>query len=132
MGGRWLTPAVAGALIVGVPLGVYADRMSRQVDQQQTQIEQLEKPDLPVSVRARRAIFGQGYVVLIHNNIGQTLSVRVTVSRAGVDPRILNMVINPNGLQELGQRQGWAFAPGDSLRMANPRFRDWVTTGLSF
>jgi hypothetical protein len=38
------------------------------------------------------------------------------------------VVLNPYALLEIGQREGWAFAPGQRITLNNPTYRPLLAT----
>jgi hypothetical protein len=134
-----------GAFVVSAPLGKYTldlrsafdsaqqelvnlqsevTRLQTANSQLQAQRVELVKPDLPVSVSVRHAIFGAGLVVALKNTSPSDLAVTGEFRRPGAASQTRELVIPANGAREIGEREGWAFVVGDTIVLSNPQFRD--------
>ena len=84
------------------------------------------KPTLPLSVKSRPAILGSGLVVVITNNSpGSQIPVLVTITSPKTNATTTKqVVINPKQSVEIGYAQGWAFSPGDKLKLFNNDYRE--------
>jgi len=113
-----------------------ADEQQREImqqssDQQRALLEQakekerkLAKPDLPVRVWLRKSFTGSGRAALAHNFGARELDLAVTArSGATGEQKSWRLVLAPNATQDLGVDQGWEFAPGDEIELAESRFR---------
>jgi hypothetical protein len=136
---------VGGAFVVAAPLGKYTldlrsafdsaqqevvhlqdeiSRLQSANSQLQAQRVELVKPDLPISVSVRNAIFSTGLVVTLKNTSASDLAVTGEIRRPGAPSQTRELVISANGVREIGEREGWAFVVGDSIVLSNPQFRD--------
>jgi len=136
---------IGGAFVVAAPLGKYTldlrsaygsaqqevanlegevTRLRVANSQLQAQRVELVKPDLPISVSIRHAIFSAGLVVALRNTSPSDLALTGEFRRPGAAPQQREMVIPANGVREIGEREGWAFVLGDSIVLSNPQFRD--------
>lgn len=149
----WPTPAALGFLLAAIPLGYYVSQLQGQIAQLKDQvnsnantvaqlnarvranadtINKLAKQDLPVRVATRPALLSGGRVLLIQNLTSTELPVTATFGRAGAPSQTRELVIPPNGTQQIGEREGWQFASGDSVKLSNPTYRDWSNPNLVF
>lgn len=79
------------------------------------------KPALPVTVETRNALMGPGRVVRISNNSSAMLPLTVEFMRGASHVRT-EIVVNPGTVKEIGHMEGWAVAPGDTLKLASDKF----------
>jgi len=126
-------------------LSAALDRVNQQSAQLQQQVAQLQqenaqqgadlrqqsntivaeaKPDLPLSVRFRRAILSAGLVMELRNNSASQLEVAAAFTSAatGLTER-REIVLPPNRIMQLGAAQGWAFADGQRIEFRNVSYR---------
>jgi len=131
-----LSPSVlgflCGALLVGVPYVKYTMDLRyeiiatrNQLARLQMQSNELAKPDLPVRVGLRRALLASGLVLTMQNASGSDLPITATFGRPGAAPQTRELVLPANGVKQIGENDGWAFAAGDSVVLSNPNFRPW-------
>lgn len=72
--------------------------------------------EVEAKVSFRRALLFSGFVAVIANTSGQVQSFNIEINRpSSGKSKILEAVINPNSTKEIGEREGWAFVPGDSV-----------------
>jgi hypothetical protein len=126
-----LSPSVlgflCGALLVGVPYVKYTMDLRSEIIATRNQ---LAKPDLPVRVGLRRALLASGLVLTMQNASGSDLPITATFGRPGAAPQTRELVLPANGVKQIGENDGWAFAAGDSVVLSNPNFRPWKNPSL--
>lgn len=134
---------ICGALLAGVPMGYRLNAANQRIAELQDQqaalrteanqrISQLAKRDLPVEIKYRRAFFWGGSVLIVQNTSGQDLPITAQFSRAGAPSMTRELVVPVNGAVTVGAAQGWAFVPGDSIKLQNPKFRDWYNPSINW
>jgi hypothetical protein len=101
-----------------------------QLARLQMQSNELAKPDLPVRVGLRRALLASGLVLTMQNASGSDLPITATFGRPGAAPQTRELVLPANGVKQIGENDGWAFAAGDSVVLSNPNFRPWKNPSL--
>jgi hypothetical protein len=130
---------VAGALLAAIPIGNTALKLQAQLDTANSNIAQLQagitqlqqervqlgKRDLPVQVSFRHGVLSAGLVLTLHNVSRSELAVSASFSREGASPQSRQLVLPPDGVREVGEREGWAFVTGDTVVLTNPSFREW-------
>ena len=131
----WLTYIlcmVFGGAVMYAVLNPKLVEQSRQIAQLQQRMNELGKRDLPVRVGSRKALLSAGRVLMVQNLSAADLPVTAVFGRPGAPSQTRELVISANGTEQIGERQGWQFADGDSVRLSNPRYRDWANEHLVF
>lgn len=103
-----------------------------RINEANAALQQASKRDLPVSVSFRSALLGSGLVAAFKNNSSRTLEVAAVFNSPGTgQQKQTNLVIPPNGVQEIGYAEGWAFAAGNHVTLTNSEFRpiEYVVPG---
>ncbi|SPE23013.1 exported hypothetical protein [Burkholderiales bacterium] len=101
-----------------------SDQERALLEQANEKERKLAKPDLPVRVWVRKAFSGNSMVALMHNFGGRELALTVTAHSSVTDQKSTWQVdLPPNATQELVNDQGWSFAVGDEIELAENRFR---------
>ncbi len=128
--------------LVAVGLGSYAymersevnaltAQLAAQTTAQQQQLQSAEtrlaaesRPDLPVTLGFRQAMLSAGLVGVFRNTSGQELEFTLDLESPATGQRVRKaVVLNANGILEIGAQQGWAFAPGQRVMLNNPAYR---------
>ncbi len=79
------------------------------------------QPEVSVTVTFRKALFGSGSVAAITNISTESIPVAVISSRPSMNQQQrFDLVIDPNRFKEIGDREGWAFIPGDVIKISQP------------
>jgi hypothetical protein len=96
----------------------------QQIAAPEARLSEAEKPSLPVALSFRTALFGSGLVAIFKNTAPTSLEVAAVFSSQSTgQQRQVNLVIPPNGIQEIGHAEGWAFIAGQHIRLTNNRYR---------
>lgn len=83
-------------------------------------------PPLPVEVGYRSALLGPGLVLKVKNTSSRSLSIIGTFANPTTkQEQSFRMDIPPNGESELGHKEGWAFASGDTLKLSHNDYASW-------
>jgi hypothetical protein len=82
------------------------------------------KPDMPVTVSFQRDAQNTGMVAVIRNLWSSPLEVAaVLVNPSNGQQQQRNLVLGPNGVHEIGRRQGWPFEPGQRITLSSENFK---------
>lgn len=82
------------------------------------------RPDLPVNFGTRRALLSAGKVGIFHNTSGRELEFTLDLDSPATGRHVRKaVVLNPNGILQIGAHEGWAFAPGQRITLNNPAYR---------
>jgi hypothetical protein len=98
-------------------------------EQQQLQTTQARlaaeaRPDLPVNLSFRQALLSAGLVGVFRNTSGRELEFMLDLESPATGQHVRKaVVLNPNGILEIGAQQGWPFAPGHRYLLNNPAYR---------
>ena len=81
---------------------------------------------LPISVAFRPAFdSNNGLVAQLHNNSSESLKVLVTLSSPATGKTKEYEPLVPSGqIVEIGWVEGWAFVPGETMKIHNGKYRD--------
>lgn len=86
----------------------------------QSRIQRANQPEVPVRVGFRKALMSSGNVAGFNNTSGQTIAISINVSRSSGQSRSFEVTLDPGMTKEIGEREGWAFIPGDSITITQP------------
>jgi len=95
------------------------DLNSAQVDLAKTtdQLNELQQRNMPVTLIYRRAANG-GMAITFKNNAPTPLQMSVLMTNPiNHHSREANLSIPANGVQSIGEAEGWAFEPGHRIRL---------------
>lgn len=83
-------------------------------------------PPLPVNVKYRHALLGQGYVLVLRNTSGQSLQLMASLTHPSInDTRRFDVYIAPNGSTGIGRLNGWITQSGDRITLTNSNYQPW-------
>ncbi len=87
------------------------------------------RPDLPVTLTFRKSVLSTGLVAMFRNTSGNALEFSLDLESPATGRHVRrSMVLDPNGMLEMGVHQGWAFAPGQRITLDNPDYRPLLRT----
>lgn len=87
-------------------------------DAKQT-IELANLPEVPVRVTFRKAVIANGHVATFMNLSGQPITITADISKPNASQaRRVDMTLDPGRKKEIGEREGWAFVAGDTVRVS--------------
>jgi len=82
--------------------------------------------DLPVEAAFRREPAGQGLTLLLTNKSGRPLTLDATVKRPRLkQTKTYRLEVPAGATIELGYRQGWSFASGDTVSLVHEDYNAW-------
>jgi len=87
------------------------------------------RPEVQVRVEFKKPYLGsaRGNVVNILNLAKQTVAITLDLERASSGQKQhFDMVIDAGKSQDVGEREGWTFVPGDKLTVARPGHKSIV------
>jgi len=95
-----------------------------QLQASQSRLVAEVRPDLPVRVGFRKAIFGSGQVAVLQNLSNEELQVTLEVTSTANGLHYQQpLVIEPNRIREIGGHEGWEFATGQTVTLNNTQYR---------
>lgn len=101
----------------------FADEATAKVQQlaneANTQLQAANQPEVEVLVSFRKAMLHSGSVATIKNTSGQSIAISVNIERASSGgSRAYEMTLDSGKVKEIGEREGWAFIPGDRITIS--------------
>jgi hypothetical protein len=104
-------------------------RMVQLKSEADSRIQAANLPETTTTVVFRNAFIGSGRVATIRNISAKAAPFTALIERPSTQQkRSLDFVIDGNGMKEIGQREGWAFVQGDTIRMAQPNHKAVIYT----
>lgn len=102
-----------------------ADSRVRSLADQATQkLQVANQPEVPVQVGFRKALVHAGNVLLLRTTAGSAIAVLAEIERPGTSTsRSYQITLDPGRVRELGEREGWAFVSGDTIRISHPEHK---------
>lgn len=86
-------------------------------------------PWFPANISFRKALLGQGDVLILENPTSQSIPFRLDVYSISRDTgKTLKGIVSARGKAEIGHLEGWAFLRGDKLLFESPGFRPYEYT----
>ena len=97
------------------------NKYKQLVDDANSKIQLASQREVQVRVSFRGAIFSSGNVAGITNLSNQPIAIAADAERpSSGQKRRFEMVINPGHAKEIGEVEGWAFIPGDTVTVSQP------------
>ncbi|HEX5125282.1 MAG TPA: hypothetical protein VFW00_00945, partial [Rhodocyclaceae bacterium] len=93
-------------------------KIHQMAEEANARIQLANQPEIPIRVFFRKAIMSSGNVAGFNNMSGQTIAVTINVNRATGQSRSFDLTLDPGITKEIGEREGWAFIPGDTITVA--------------
>jgi hypothetical protein len=85
--------------------------------------EELARRNLPVSIIFRPSVSGNGLTTFFKNNAPSPIEISVILTNPVTDRRReVNLNLPANGVQSIGEPEGWVFAPGHHIKVTNAQF----------
>jgi hypothetical protein len=82
------------------------------------------QPEPTVLVTFRKALLGSGGVARIKNSSPQPISIALIAERVSTNQRKgFELIIDGGVFKEIGEREGWAFLSGDTLKVSQPNHK---------
>jgi hypothetical protein len=87
------------------------------------------QPEVSVLVSFRKAFFASGDIAVIKNISSQPIPVSLTVNRSSTgQQKQFELVFDGGQFKEIGEREGWAFLPGDTIQVSQPGHKSLTVT----
>lgn len=87
---------------------------------------QSQLPTLPMVVKSRPAIIGNGQVIMFENQSDQPLSVAATLTHPATNlQKVYQIDTGPRGSKSIGSMEGWTGQSGDTITLVNNNFQSW-------
>jgi hypothetical protein len=84
-------------------------------------LQAANQPEATVAVAFRKALLGNGNVAMIKNTGPQAAPLTLQFIRASTgQQRSIQVVIDQSRSVDIGEREGWAFLPGDEVQVSQP------------
>jgi hypothetical protein len=91
-----------------------------------THLREQSLPPMPVEVQYRKALLGPGLVLAVKNNSARQLSIVAMLNNPSLhQDRTFRMDIAAHGTTELGSRDGWTLASGDTIKLTHADYQPW-------
>jgi hypothetical protein len=101
----------------------------RELEDVNKKLHEANKREVPVSIRFRPVIFGNGYYASITNRSGQAIDISIVIERPrSGKTKNLEIVIDGSGTKEIGEDEGWAFMSGDSVTVSHSEYKALIWT----
>jgi hypothetical protein len=81
-------------------------------------------PPVPVEVYTRPAYLGSGLVAVFSNQSSSRVTVSVRLDAKNGENMEFSLDLDPNGREEVGWMEGWAFKSGDTVRVTHRNHSD--------
>lgn len=79
------------------------------------------QPEIQVHVSFRKAFLSSGIVARVENLSSQIIAMTASVERPSSGQKsIFDMTLDRGQSKEIGEREGWAFVPGDTIVVNQP------------
>lgn len=107
------------AVLAAIIIGIFIYTQSRSYKEQSL-------PLLPVEIGFRDALTGPGLVLQVKNTSDQAIVTLVTLNNPTMrQEQSFRLDIPANGTTEVGHKEGWVLAHGDTLKIFNEQFQSW-------
>jgi hypothetical protein len=84
---------------------------------------------MPIEISYRKAPMGPGLVVDFKNRSNRSLSVAATFTNPTLhQEKTFRVDVPDNGVKEFGHLEGWAFASGDTIKVAHKEYKPLSVT----
>jgi hypothetical protein len=99
------------------------DIRMQELESVSAKLQEMARKNLPVSVIFRTSPSGNGLMTFFKNNAPAPVEIAVLLSNPITERRReANLNIPANGLQSIGEADGWVFAPGHHIRVTHAEF----------
>lgn len=94
-------------------------RVQQLANEANSKLQAANQPEVEALVSFRKALLSSGKVAVIKNTAGQSVAISVSISRTSTGGgRVSELTLDPGQVKEIGEREGWAFIPGDQIVVA--------------
>ena len=86
-------------------------------------------PEATVAVSTRKAVLSSGNVAILKNTSDESIGIFIVATRPSVNrQRRFEVTLDPQSAKEIGEREGWAFVPGDTVTVEQPGHKSRIFT----
>jgi len=118
-----LTNALATATAQNTQLQQQLTNLTQVLATSTDKLNDLARKNMPVSVLFRAAPSGNGLITFFKNNAPAPVEIGVILSNPITNRRReVNLNIAANGLQSIGEAEGWVFVPGHHVQVTHAQF----------
>jgi hypothetical protein len=104
-------------------LQLQLDNQAQELKSVSAKLQDMARKNLPVSVIFRASPSGNGLMTFFKNNAPSPVEIAVLLSNPATERRReANLNIPANGLQSIGEADGWVFAPGHHIQITHAEF----------
>jgi hypothetical protein len=97
------------------------EKMQALSQEANEKIQAANQPEPTVSVNFRKALLNSGGVATLKSTAPQTIALTVVATRpATSQQKQFDLVVDSGQVKEIGEREGWAFLSGDTLKISQP------------
>ena len=87
---------------------------------------QSQLPALPMVVKSRPAVIGNGQVIMFENQSNAPLSVAATLTHPATNlQKVYQIDTGPRGSKSIGSLEGWNGQSGDTITLVNNNYQGW-------
>jgi hypothetical protein len=84
-------------------------------------LQAANQPEPTVMVSFRKAVMNSGGVATLRNTAPRTIALTIVATRpATSQQRQFDLIVDSGQVKEIGEREGWAFLSGDTLKISQP------------
>lgn len=103
--------------------------LKKVTDDANQKLQLANQREVAAKVSFRKAMLSNGNVVGITNTSAETISLIAEIERrASGQKRSYDLVIDPGKSKEIGEREGWAFTPGDTIKLSQANHKSLIFT----
>jgi hypothetical protein len=90
-------------------------------------IQLANQPEVEVLVSFRKALLSNGNVAKFKSIAGTTIAIQLEIVRASTSAsKTVELTIDPGQSVEIGEREGWAFISGDTIKVNQPAHKSLI------
>lgn len=99
------------------------------IEEANQKIQLANQREVQVSVVFRKAYLSSGHVAGIVNISGKTIAITADINRpSSGQQQSFRLTIDRGQTKEIGEREGWAFIPGDVITISQPDYKPLAFT----
>jgi hypothetical protein len=118
-----LTDELAQANAHTAQLQQQLDNKAQELKSVAAKFQEVAHKNLPVAIIFRPAPSGNGLITFFKNNAPSPIEIGVVLSNPVTERRReVNLNLPANGLQSIGEADGWVFAPGHHIQVTHAQF----------
>ena len=120
---EYLTEALAQANSRGAQIQQQMDAQGQELKSVAAKLHELATKNSPVAVIFRPSPSGNGLITFFKNNAPAPINIAVLLSNPVTERRReVNINLPANGVQSIGEAEGWVFAPGHHVQVTHEQF----------